>query len=96
MDESTKAKNIIEEGQYKKLKHEIQKLYREAKNKYYEDKCKGIDILDKLHSHLLFQKIKELRPRRNKMLNSIKNKQEKVSIEKDEVKERLSEYVEGW
>ena len=35
-----------DEGQYKRLKHEIQKLCREAKDKYYEDKCKEIEELD--------------------------------------------------
>ena len=48
----------------KKLKQEIRKLCRQAKDKYYEDKCKEIEMLDKAHSQLLYQKIKELRPKR--------------------------------
>ena len=82
------------DGLYTRLKHEIQKLCREAKDKYYEDKCKEIEMLHKVHSHLLYQKIKELRPRGSKMLNSIKSKQGKILIEEEEVKERWAEYVE--
>ena len=64
-----------DDGLYKKLKHEIQKLCREAKDKYYEDECKEIEMMDKVHSHLLYQKIKELRQTGSKMLNSIQCKQ---------------------
>ena len=36
-----------------RLKNEIRKLCREAKDKFYEDKCKEIEILDKAHSQLI-------------------------------------------
>ena len=42
MEERRKAKNRKDDGRYTRLKHEIQKLCREAKDKYYEDKCKAI------------------------------------------------------
>ena len=63
--------------QYKKLKHEIQKLCHEAKDKHYEDKCKEIDMLDKAHSQLLYQKIKELRPKGNRMLQLLRVNRER-------------------
>src|SRR5437867_1875970 len=57
MEERRKCKNMKEEAQYKKLQHEmIRKLCREAKDKYYEDKCKEIEMLDKAHNQLLYQK----------------------------------------
>ena len=87
------CKNMKAEEQYKRLKNEIRKLYREAKDKYYEDKCKEIEMLDKAHSQLMYQKIKELRPKRNRGLQTIKFKQGNVLMEKDEVKERWAEYV---
>ena len=83
-----------EEDQYMKLKHLIQKQCREAKDKYYEDKCKEIEMLDKVHSQLLYQKIKELRPKGNRMVQLIKSKQGKNLTEKEEVMERWAEYVE--
>ena len=86
--------NNWNEEQYKKLKHEIQKLCREAKDSFYEEKCKEIEMLDKMHSHLLYQKIKELRPKENRMLQAIKSKQGKGLSEKDEVMERWAEYIE--
>src|SRR5881296_2426635 len=82
------------EEQYKRLKNEIRKLCREAKDKYYEDKCKEIEMLDKAHNQLMYQKIKELRPKGNRGLETIRGKQGNVLMEKDEVMERWAEYVE--
>src|SRR5688572_18157669 len=43
---------------YKRLKQEIQKLCREAKDKYryYDDKCREIEMLDTTHNPLLYKK----------------------------------------
>src|SRR5437867_4071364 len=60
MEERRKCKNMRNEEQYKKLKQKIRKLCRQAKDKYYGDKCKEIEMLDKAHSQLVYQKIKEL------------------------------------
>ena len=94
MEERRICKNMNEEEKYKKLKHEIQKLCREAKDKYYDDKCKEIEILDKAHSQLLYKRIKELQPKGNRIIQTIKNKQGKILLEKEEVMERWAEYVE--
>src|SRR3989441_8127907 len=94
MEERRKCKNMRDEEQYKKLKQEIRKLCREAKDKYYEDKCKEIEMLDKAHSQLMYQKIKELRPKGNRGLQTIMGKQGNALMEKDEVMERWAEYVE--
>src|SRR5437867_12978541 len=51
-------------------------------------------MLDKAHSQLLYQKIKELRPKASRVLQTIKSKQGKAVLEKDEVMERWVEYVE--
>src|SRR6059036_169034 len=48
MEERRKCKNIWDEEQYKKLKQQIRKLCRQAKDKYYEDKCKEIAWM---HAH---------------------------------------------
>src|SRR3989442_4253502 len=81
--------NMRDEEQYKKLKQEIRKLCRQAKDKYKE-----IEMLDKAHSQLMDQKIKELRPKGNRGLQTIKSKQGNVLMEKEEVMERWAEYVE--
>src|SRR3989441_2116716 len=94
MEERRKCKNTRDEEQYKKMKQEIRKLCHQAKNKYYEDKCKEIEMLDKAHSQLIYQKISELRPKENRMLQTIKGKQGNILMEKDEVMERWAEYVE--
>src|SRR3989442_16040530 len=94
MEERRKCKIMKDEEQYKKLKHDIRKLCREAKDKYYEDKCKDIEMLDKAHSQLMYQKIKELRPKGNRGMQTIRGKQGNASVEKDEVMERWAVYVE--
>src|SRR5207247_5729027 len=73
---------------------EIRRLCRQAKDKYYEDRCREIEMLDKPHSQLMYQKIKELRPKGSGGLRTIKSKQGNVLMEKDEVMERWAEYVE--
>ena len=73
------------------MKHEIQKLCREAKDKYFEEKCKEIEMLDKAHSQLLYKKLKELQPKGNRMLQAIKSKQNTRLMEKDEAREKWAE-----
>src|SRR6059036_285085 len=51
-------------------------------------------MLDKAHSQLMYQKIKELRPKGNRGLQTNKSNQGNVLMEKDEVMERWAEYVE--
>src|SRR3989442_10785148 len=51
-------------------------------------------MLDKAHSQLMYQKIKELRPKGNRRLQTIRGKQGNVLMEKYEVMERWAEYVE--
>src|SRR3989442_9735021 len=55
---------------------------------------KEIEMLDKADGQLMYQKIKELRPKGNRGLQTIKGKQGNVLMEKDEVMERWAEYVE--
>ena len=61
MEERRNYKNMhTEEGEkkYKELKHDIQKLCREAEDKYFNDKCEEIELLDKTHSQLLYKKLR--------------------------------------
>ena len=66
MEERPRFKNLhTVEGdkKYKEIKHSMQKLCREAKDKYFNDKCKEIEMLDKCHNQLLYKKVKALQPR---------------------------------
>jgi hypothetical protein len=94
MEERRICKNMKDEGKYRKLQHEVQKLCREAKDKYYNDRCEEIVRLDRAHSQLLYKKVKELQPKGNKIAQTLKSKQGKILWEKDEVTERWAEYVE--
>ena len=43
---------------YKDLKHEIQRLCRQQKNDYFQEKCAEIEKLEATHNPLLYKKIK--------------------------------------
>ena len=94
MEERRMCKNRKDLGQYKRLKHEIRRMCRDAKDRYYEDKCKEIEMLDIVHSQLLYQKIKEIRPRGSRAIQTIKGKQGQNLVEKEEILDRWAEYVE--
>jgi len=94
MEERRLCKIRKDVRQYKRLKHEIRRMCREAKDRYYEDKCKEIEMLDIVHSQLLYQKIKDIRPKGSRAVQTIKSKQGQKLIEKAEVLDRWAEYVE--
>src|SRR4029077_7080220 len=97
MEERRKYKNIhTEEGQekYKELKRCVQKLCREAKDNYFNVKCREIEALDNAHSKLLHKKIKELQSRGSSIQEVIKDKQGKLIMEKEDILKRWAEYVE--
>ena len=51
-------------------------------------------MLDRTHNQLLYRKIQEMRPKRNRMMQKIKCKWGKRIVKKEEVFERLAEYME--
>ena len=51
-------------------------------------------MLDIVHSQLLYQKIKDIRPRGSRSIQTIKSKQGQSLIEKEEILDRWAEYVE--
>ena len=98
MEERRKYKNSCTDTgmkKYKELKHTIQKQCRIAKDNYYTEKCIELENLDKIHSQLLYKKIKELQPKKGRILQHIKSKQGKCLLEREEILERWAEYVEN-
>ena len=79
---------------YKDLKHEIQKLCRQKKNEYFQDKCAEIEKLEATHNPLLYKKINELIPKRRIRSNTIKDKDGKLLFEPERILERWAQYVE--
>jgi hypothetical protein len=51
-------------------------------------------MLDKIHRQLLYEKIKKLHPKGNKIAQTLKSKQGRILWEKEEVTERWTEHVE--
>mgnify|MGYP003575453743 CR=1 FL=1 len=89
--------NRSEEGQkcYKEIKHKIQSLCRKAKDDFFNNKCKELEELDRVHSNRLHAKVKEFKPVKNKVAQVIKDKNGKILLTKDETLERWAEYVEN-
>src|SRR5690242_13951116 len=83
-----KVQDRQQRGTVQEAEKEIQKLCREAKDRYYDEKCREIELLDKVHSHLLYQKVKKLKPKESKMTSMIKSKQGTGLVEKEEIMER--------
>ena len=65
-----------------------------SEDMYYENKCRKIEMLDRTHNQLLYKKIQEMRPRRNRMVQMIKSEQGNCIMDKEEVLKRWAEYVE--
>ena len=51
-------------------------------------------MLDRTHNQLLYKKMQEMRPRRNRMVQMIKSKQGNCIMDKEEALERWAEYME--
>ena len=87
-----KSENGIKK--YKQLKHEIQKLCRQKKNEYFQEKCAEIERLEATHNPLMYKKIKELIPKRRITAKTIKDKDGNLLFEPVRILERWAEYVE--
>ena len=97
MEERRLYKNdVTQEGQkrYKELKHEVQKLCRQAYSNYCEDKCYEIEHLEATHNPLLYRKIKEMTAKKHVNVQGIKDKDGNLLLEPQKVLERWAQYVE--
>ena len=88
--------NTTDEGKakYQELKSKVQMLCRKAKDRYFEDKCLELEMLDKTHSQKLYDKVKELQFGKHRVTHQIKDKNDKLLQSKTEIVERWAEYVE--
>ena len=94
--------NIMEEkrlvkddkAKYKSLSKIINKKCRKAKEQFYEEKCREIELLDKANNPTMYKKIKELNQKPKTTTTSIKDKSSKLLTENDKIAERWAEYVE--
>ena len=68
-------------------------MCRKAKNDYYNKICNEIESLDRTHNPKMYQKVKQLRPRKLQSVESVKNKDGKVLLEEKDILERWVEYI---
>ena len=81
------------EEKYKSLSKTVKKMCRKAKNDYYNKICNEIESLDRTHNPKLYQKVKQLRPRKLQSVEGVKNKDGKVLFEEKDILERWVEYI---
>ena len=97
MEERRKFKNdesVLGQRKYKDLKHEVQRLCRQARNAYFNEKCGEIEHLEATHNPLMYKKIKEMTPKRKVIGQSIKDKDGNLLSDPKEILERWAQYVE--
>ena len=87
MEERRKYKNSCTEtgkGKYKELKHTIQKQCRLTKDNYYNEKCIELEELDRIHSQLVYKKIRNFNRERIEFYSI--SKTNRVNLYRNEVK----------
>ena len=83
-----------DKAKYKSLSKIIIKKCRKAKEQFYEEKCREIELLDKANNPTMYKKIKELNQKPKTTTTSIKDKNGKLLTENDKIAERWAENVE--
>ena len=68
------------EEKYRSLSKTVKKICGKAKNYYYNDIYKEIESLDKICNPKMYQKVKQLRPRKLRSEEGVKNKMEKCFL----------------
>ena len=81
------------EEKYRSLSKTIKKMCRKAKNEYYNEICNEIESLEKAHNPKMFQKVKQLRPRKLLSAEGVKNKDGKMLFDEKDILERWIEYI---
>ena len=97
MEEQRQCKeDVSEESQrkYKELKHEIQRLCRQAKTAVLNEKCREIEVLEATHNPAAYHKIKELTRKEHHTQQGLKSKDGTVLFSECDILERWAEYVE--
>ena len=97
MEERRKYKNdesVSGQHNYKELKHEVQRLCRQACKDYFNEKCDEIEHLEATHNPLMYKKIKDLTSKRKINGQAIKDKDGNLLSEPKEILERWAQYVE--
>jgi len=99
MVERRRWKNVnSEEGKriYRKLNNELRRETDAARTKYWEERCKEIEDLEKAGKmDKMYQKVKELTwKNKSKATKSIMNKQGELLKEPEKINQRWKEYIE--
>ena len=68
-------------------------MCRKAKSDYYNEICNEIESLDKTHNPKLYQRVKQLRPRKLRPAEGVKIKHGQVLFDEKDILERSVQYI---
>ena len=93
MDERRAAKGR-DNNIYRELNRQIKRKCREAKEKWLDEQCKEIEDLEKRDTRMMYNKIREITQKKGSINGrAIKDKDGKVLMETEAIKERWEEYI---
>ena len=69
-------------------------MCKEAKDRFFDKKCKKIQELDERHNPLMYKIIKDMQPSNKKEINAIRDENGRLLTRKEDVLQRFAEYIE--
>ena len=93
MEERRRQKDINVE-RYREINRDIKGMCKEAKERFYNEKCKKIQELDERHNPLMYKIVKEMQPGSRKEMNAIRAENGRLLTRKEDVLKRFAEYIE--
>ena len=79
---------------YKNINKEINKDCREAKEKYYQEKCEELERLDRINSPNFYKKVGDMKKKKRQVKIGIKDKNKNLILDEEKILRRWEEYVE--
>jgi len=87
--------NAQEQQQYKRIRNEVQRKIKKAKEKWLDEQCKGIEnFFKKGRSDLAFSETKKLFREKKQNAGTLVNKNGELLLEADQRAKRWKEYLE--
>ena len=79
---------------YRSLSKAIKGMSKKANNQYYNKSCNEIESLDKSHNPKMYEIVNQLRPKKLRSEQGVKNKDEKFLLDDKDIRERWAEQIE--
>ena len=92
--EERRLQKDVNVDRYREINRNIKRMCKEAKERFFDEKCKKIQELDERHNPLMYKIIKDMQPSNKKEINAIRDEHGRMLTRKEEVLQRFAEYIE--